>query len=142
VFVLQPRTCANYNPIANPGEQFDCPADTEFDHKAGNKTNPDVQTCCRVRSNMDCQQFIYSSAQLQPGKFSEQAALDFPQSNSSSSSSSSTYGRHPCRQCAHALLLTIPRCFAIPCAAACNLRQRLTREEARPEVCLPWVQRI
>lgn len=46
---LQPRTCANYNPITNPGEQFECPADTEFDPEAGNKTNPDVAACCRVR---------------------------------------------------------------------------------------------
>jgi hypothetical protein len=48
--LLQPRTCANYNPITNPGEQFECPADTEFDPEAGNKTNPDVAACCRVRT--------------------------------------------------------------------------------------------
>lgn len=45
---LQPRTCADYNPITNPGERFECPADSEFDVKAGNKTNPDVAACCKV----------------------------------------------------------------------------------------------
>lgn len=45
---LQPRTCANYNPITNPGEVFECPADTQWDPRSANRTNPDVQTCCKV----------------------------------------------------------------------------------------------
>lgn len=45
---LQARTCANYNPITNPGERFECPADTQFNPAAGNKTDPTVSKCCKV----------------------------------------------------------------------------------------------
>lgn len=45
---LQPRTCANFNPITNPGERFECPADSEYDPAADNKTSPDVAACCKV----------------------------------------------------------------------------------------------
>lgn len=45
---LQPRSCANFNPITNPGERFECPADSEYDPAADNKTSPDVAACCKV----------------------------------------------------------------------------------------------
>ncbi len=51
VLLLQARTCANYNPITNPGELFECPSDTEWNPAAGNKTNPDVERCCKVRGS-------------------------------------------------------------------------------------------
>lgn len=66
---LQPRTCANYNPITNPGERFECPADSEYNPKGDNKTTPDVATCCKVGS--DCLFAVCGTGHCIAAKLSE-----------------------------------------------------------------------